>query len=226
MIVVGSDPGATAAPSKATAARPLPRQITSKVEKSVLAVTCGGPNDAVSGFVGTGFRIKTGVVTASHVLGACPQGATFGLGDGTGTLSTSDPNHDVALMGYQGPDPLRNSRNPDPKPLQLASRPAHVGEPLALVGIPAFPLLGSPFTPQVTVVQGTVVVTNHPHVVTTAEGGRETLRDAIEVACPGVAPGESGGPAVDSAGKVVGVIEGSGSGLTTLTPVTDLTFRH
>ena len=55
---------------------------------------------------------------------------------------------------------------------------------------------------------------------------RETLTDAIQVACPGVSPGESGGPAVDSAGKVVGVIEGSGSGIATLTPVTDLTSPH
>lgn len=52
---------------------------------------------------------------------------------------------------------------------------------------------------------------------------RERLTDVILVACPGVSPGESGGPAVDLAGKVVGVIEGSGSGIATLTAVRHLT---
>jgi S1-C subfamily serine protease len=161
-------------------------------------------------------------------LVACPPATTIGLGDGTGTVSTNDTTHDLALLRYQSPDPLRNSRNPNPKPLQPESRPAYVGESLALVGIPALgPALGDPFTHQVTVVQGTVVATNHLQVLTLAGGGRETLPNAILVACLGVASGESGGPAVDRAGKVVGVIEGgSGSGITTLTPVTDLTSLH
>jgi hypothetical protein len=33
-------------------------------------------------------------------------------------------------------------------------------------------------------------------------------------------------PAIDAAGKVVGVIEGSGPDIATLTPVTDLTSLH
>ena len=49
------------------------------------------------------------------------------------------------------------------------------------------------------------------------------LRDAILVAVPGVVQGESGGPAVNSAGRVVGVIVGSAPGIATLTPVTSLT---
>jgi S1-C subfamily serine protease len=224
---VGSALAATAAPSNSKAASPVPGPVTSRVEKSVLQVYCfsGVPG---SGFVGTGFRVRTGVVTASHVLVACPPATTIGLGDGTGTVSINDRTHDLALLWYQSPDPLRNSRNPDPKPLQLESRPAYVGERLALLGIPAVPLLGNPFTPQITVVQGTVVATNRTRVLTRTDGGRELLTDAIEVACPGVFPGESGGPAVDSAGKVVGVIEGSGfgSGIATLTPMTDLTSLH
>ncbi len=166
------------------------------------------------------------MVTASHVLAACRPATTIGLGDGTGTVSTKDPTHDLALVSYQSPEFPENSRNPDPKPLQLESRPAYVGEPLALLGIPAVPLLGNPFTPQVTVLRGTVVATHRTGVLTSAEGARETLTDVIEVACPGVSPGESGGPAVDLAGKVVGVIEGSGSGIATLTPVTDLRSPH
>lgn len=188
----------------------------------MLAISCYSP-DADSVVVGTGFRVRGGVVTAAHVLAACPRGSTIDLGDGIGTFSTDDPTHDLALVGYQPPEVPENSRNPDPRPLQLESRPAYVGQSLALVGIPGIPLLGNPFTPQVTVLQGTVVATNRTRTLTSAEGKRETLTGVIEVACPGVSPGESGGPAVDSEGKVVGVIEGSGSGIATLTPVRDLT---
>jgi S1-C subfamily serine protease len=171
---------------------------------------------------------RAGVVTASHVLAACPPNAPaapFQVGAGSGTVSTNDRSHDLALLTYLGTaDP---NRGPGPKPLQPESRPAYIGEPLALLGIPARPLLGSPFTLEVTVVPGTVVAVNHSQVLTSPDGGRETLTDAIEVACQGVSSGESGGPAVDRAGKVVGVIEGgSGSGITTLTPVTDLMFLH
>jgi hypothetical protein len=114
----------------------------------------------------------------------------------------------------------------DPTPLRLETKPAYVGEPLALLGIPELQLPGNPFKRQVTVAIGHVVATNRTQVLTTANGARETLRDAILVAVPGVVQGESGGPAVDSAGKVVGVIEGSGSGIATLSPVTDLTPLH
>lgn len=204
----------------------VPERVIARVEESVLPISCLNA-DVGSGLVGTGFRVRTGVVTASHVLASCPPATPFRLGAGTGAVFTKDPTHDLALVTYLRPEFVANNRDPDPKPLQLESRPAHVGEPLALLGIPAHPLFGSPFTLQVTVAQGTVVATNHPQVLTSADGSRETLTDAIEVACLGVSWGESGGAAVDRAGKVVGVIEGgTGSGTTTLTPVTDLTSLH
>jgi S1-C subfamily serine protease len=208
---------ATAEASTTSAARPLPG--TSRLEQSVLPVSCFSPN-AGADFVGTGFVVRTGVVTSSHVLAACPPATTIQLGGTPGTISTNDPTHDLALVTYQSPDP-QDSR--DPKPLQPESKPVYIGEALALLGIPARPALGNPFTHQVTVVQGTVVATNHTQVLTSPDGGHETLTDAILVACSDVSQGESGGPAVDAAGKVVGVIEGSGSGVATLSPVTDLT---
>jgi len=97
-----------------------------------------------------------------------------------------------------------------------------------LLGVPAFPLLGNPFKRPVTVAFGHVVATNRTQVLTSAKGhgARETLRDAILVAVPGVMKGESGGPAINSAGKVVGVIVGSASGIATLTPATAVTSLH
>jgi hypothetical protein len=122
---------------------------------------------------------------------------------------------------YPNPD-----SDPDPTPLRLETRPAYVGQPLALLGIPKLPLLGNPFKREATVVTGHVVATNRTQVLTSDEGPGETLRDAILVAVPGVVQGESGGPAVNSAGRVVGVIVGSASGIATLTPVTYLTSLH
>ena len=196
--------------------------VTSMVKASVLPVFCPG-SDAGDGFEGTGFWVRNGVVTASHVVAACPPGTTIDVGDGLGgTVSTDDRSHDLALVTYQSLGYRAPNTSPDPKPLRLESRPAYVGEPLALLGIPALPVFGNPFKREVIVATGHVVATNRTQVVTSANGAPETLRDAIEVAVPGVVSGESGGPAIDSAGKVVGVIEGSAFGLTTLTPVTDL----
>ena len=186
--VVTCAPALTAAPTTTTAASPVPEPVMARVERSVLPVSCSSQN-AGSGFVGTGFRVRNGVVTASHVVVACPPGTTIRPGDGTGTVSTDDPTRDLALVTYQSPAFPQRSLDPNPKPLRLESRPAYVGEPLALLGVPALPLLGNPFTLQVTVVPGNVVATNHTQQLTSAEGVRETLTDAIEVACPGVVPG-------------------------------------
>jgi S1-C subfamily serine protease len=48
---------------------------------------------------------------------------------------------------------------------------------------------------------------NQPQTLGSPQGLHETLSDTIEVAAAGVVPGQSGGPAIDSAGNVVGVID-------------------
>lgn len=216
-----SAPALTVMPSTPSSARPVPGAVTGRVTGSVLPVSCSADPNAGDGFVGTGFRTKHGVVTASHVVGACPSGTTISFGYGYGTVSIDDPAHDLAVVDQSGVYP-----NPDtdlsPKPLQLEPKPAFAGQGLALLGIPALPSLGSPFKRPVTVVPGTVVATHHAQLLTSAQGARRTLQDTIEVAVPGTAHGQSGGPAVDSAGKVVGVIVGGVSGIATLTPATHL----
>jgi S1-C subfamily serine protease len=215
-----SAPAPIPAASTTTAAHPVAGATTARVKRSVLPVSCSDPN-AGHRFVGTGFRTTSGVVTASHVVGACPSEATISFGYGYGTVVTDDPTHDLALVGesevYPNPE-----TDPNPKPLRPEPRPAYVGQPLALLGIPALPSLDNPFKHVVTVAPGTVVATHHAQVVTTAQGARKTLGDTIEVAVPGIAHGQSGGPAIDSAGKVVGVLVGSAGGFATLTPVSNL----
>jgi S1-C subfamily serine protease len=217
--VVGSGPGTTAAPSSTPAASPAGWPVTARVKPSVTPVFCSGPN--ADSFVGTGFRVGHGVVTASHVVAACPRGTTISLGLGTAATVSTDPTHDLARLTYEAyPNP---NADPDPTPLRLETKPAYVGQPLALLGVPDLPLLGNPFKREATIVTGHVVATHRTQVLTSDEGPRETLSDAILVAVPGIMHGESGGPAVNSAGKVVGVIEGSAPGIATLTPVRYIT---
>ena len=131
-----------------------------------------------------------------------------------------DSRHDLALLT------VNDARSWIP-PLQLETAGPRVGEPLALIGIPAvsqFPLSG--FQPNATIAPGIVLATHQAQQLTSAEGVPEPLTDAIRVTTSGTASGESGGPAIDAAGKVVGVIEGGGFGVTTLTPVADLKSLH
>jgi S1-C subfamily serine protease len=198
----------------------VPERVLARVEQSVRSVYCDRPNIS-SEFTGTGFIVPSGFVTASHVVAACPAGASilFGLDHDpypsfSGPVSINDRTHDLALVTSQ---PLVSGR----LPLRLESAPAYVGERLALIGVPG--LSGfSGFQSRLEVVPGTVVATNRIVQLTSSAGGRETLTDAIEVTATGVVPGDSGGPAIDAAGNVVGVIEGSGPGVATLTPATDL----
>jgi len=220
--VVGSGPATTAAPSTKTAVSPVGWPVTARVKRSVTPVFCSGPN--AKSFVGTGFRVRDGVLTASHVVAACPPEATISLGWGTGGFVWTDRTHDLARLTYA--EYLHPNTDPDPPPLRLETKPAYVGQPLALLGIPELTSLDNPFEREATVVTGHVVATNRTQVLTSDEGPGERLRDAILVAVPGVVQGESGGPAVNSAGRVVGVIVGSAPGIATLTPVKSLKSLH
>jgi S1-C subfamily serine protease len=136
----------------------------------------------------------------------------------SGTASVVDRTHDLALVTDQS---LISSRSP----LRPESASVYVGEPLALIGMPGLSGFSS-FQSRLEVVTGTVVATNRTVHLGSSAGGRETLTDAIEVAAAGVVSGESGGPAIDAAGNVVGVIEGGGAGVATLTPIADLMSLH
>ena len=82
--VTGDPPAAslTAAPSTTKAVSPVGWQVAARVKRSVLPVFCSDPDTAVKDFVGTGFRVSDGVVTASHVAADCPPGTTFSFGSG------------------------------------------------------------------------------------------------------------------------------------------------
>lgn len=233
--VTRAPPSTAASLTAATRATPVSNSVVASAEKSVVPVVCENPvprlTPADNGFTGTGFKVAHGVVTASHVVAACSPEATvtyacqdgatilFFIGPGAyarGCVSRHDPTHDLALLTYQ-------DSQASPRPLQAERAAPYVGESLALIGIPVTQAFIPGFQGYATVTRGIVLATHVTQQLTSADGKRKTLTDAIRVAAPGVLPGESGGPAIDAAGKVVGVIEGSRFGVATLTPVADLT---
>lgn len=160
--------------------------------------------------MGTGFVVRGGVVTASHVVASCPPGATFAFGRNLyGTVTLYDPAHDLALLAFKGTGFA-------PPALRLESASAHAGEPLVVVSAPDG-------YASLSITNGTVTATRQRRQLASADGKfHETLPDAIEVTALGVGPGFSGSPAIDMRGNVVGVLIGSLDTDISLSPVKDL----
>lgn len=202
--------------ARSTAPGHVPTRVIARVVPSIAEVECD--NGGQTNFLGSGFVTAAGLVTASHVVGPCIGGAigtvAIDLPELPGYVQSfdsrirrDDPTDDLALLQLGTAEATLS--------LDPANSEVKLGEPLTLIGFPG----GDRSRPMT--IDGTVGEVDRPEVLTSAEGVRETIRDAIVVAASGVREGESGGAAVDSAGQVVGVIEGAGSGVVILTPIRD-----
>ena len=218
--VTVTKPSASAVPARpitaSTTAIPVAPSTIIAAEKSIVPESCRDVIPNTNGgiiFGGTGFVTSAGVITASHPVASCAAGAIISFGEPSGTVTVTDTTHDLARVSFQ-------STGVHPPALQLESAPPYVGEPLALVGVPGATSAagGDAFR----VARGKVMAIDQTTRLTSVRGLRETLSDAILVSVSRVAPGESGGPAIDAAGKVVGVIEGYGNGVAILTPARDV----
>jgi S1-C subfamily serine protease len=193
----------------AVASHPFPPGVIARAEQAMVRTQCTQPSGEQR--IGSGFQVAAGIVTASHVMAPCAGGtasATVGAGVAA-AVALDDPQHDYALL---------HSSLSMPR-LRFARAPVSVGEQVVLLGIPGDKVTGNAFPEAV---YGSVVATNQP--VTLQGEQSEQLRDAIEVAIAAgsAVPGNSGGPAIDAAGRVVGVFEGATSRVAILTPATDL----
>ncbi len=169
-------------------------------------------------YIGSGFMTSAGLVTAFHVVRRCAVGQIEG-GHITVTLPYLDgrlktfyvkiksesPEHDLALL--QTGNDFRQLILP------LARSTPRLNEIVDLIGYPGDDLK-KPDS-----VYGPISPVEAPEELTDPRGQPETLPDELEVVLSGVKPGESGGPAINASGQVVGVIEGSGGGIAVLTPV-------
>lgn len=131
---------------------------------------------------GTGFVINQGgwVLTNAHVVEGC--GTVDVVGYGRVLRIVRDGAEDLAA--------LHLGRSVDVKPLAFRTRPARLAEPVHAVGFPLSDILSQ----SVRVTSGTV----------NALSGLGQRQNLIQISAP-IQPGNSGGPVIDSAGRVIGV---------------------
>lgn len=201
---------------------PVSARVIARAEGAVVDAGCTttGQSGVQRSELGTAFAIVPGdasvFITASHVAAMC-VGGSMGANDATVAVSEDDVTHDVAV--------LRETDGGPPvvlRALRLQKGALRVGERVALIGYSGQTGAAGKIGRPLSVVPGTVIAAGQPQTLTSPQGLRETLSDTIEVAANGVMPGESGGPAIDATGNVVGVIEGTGDGFVALTPSADV----
>ena len=151
---------------------------------SALAIAAFTSSWADAKSSGSGFAIGDGtsVVTANHVVRGC---TTINIADvGPATLVKSDPRADLAILrpGRQLAAGLRFR----------SGHPVKLGEEIVVIGYPLRGLLSSPPT----------ITTG---IVSSLAGIRDD-RTEMQISAP-VQPGNSGGPVLDRAGNVVGVVQ-------------------
>src|SRR5882724_5239802 len=133
---------------------------------------------------GTGFAVGNGnsVLTNFHVVDGCKSVRIANVG--TGQIKILDRRNDIAVIQ---PD------RPIDRPLRFrSSDPLKPGEEIIVIGFPLKGLLSS--APTVTT-----------GIVSSLAGIRDD-RTEMQISAP-VQPGNSGGPVLDRAGNVVGVVE-------------------
>jgi len=157
------------------------QRLASKLLILVGIVGCTTAADAARS--GTGFAVGNGntVITNFHVVEGCKN--TNIVNVGPGLVTAVDPNHDIAII--QSARPLK-------EPLRFrADSSVQLGEEIIVIGFPLRGLLSS--TPTVTT-----------GIVSSLAGLRDDPT-RLQISAP-VQPGNSGGPVLDRAGNVVGMV--------------------
>ncbi len=190
-------PGSSSGPSNGSSGSKLNvSAIKNKVDPAVVDITAvdgyQGSTDAGTGMVLTS---NGEVLTNNHVV----QGATkiTARVDGTGTTYTAkvvgtDATDDVALLQLQNASGMKTVSVGNSSNLQ-------VGQPVVAIGN-ALDLPGPP-----TVTSGAITALNRS--ITASDSGSsasENLSNMIQIDAP-LAPGNSGGPLVNSSGQVIGM---------------------
>lgn len=134
-----------------------------------------------SGGFGTGFLVSSSgeYITNSHVVDGCKG---FSIAGQEASLVAKDEAFDLAL--------LRVGKATDATPAQFANKPARLNSDVTVIGYPLPDILGG-----LNVTRG---------AVTSLKGiGGDGVR--MQISAP-VQPGNSGGPVVNAAGQIVGVV--------------------
>jgi S1-C subfamily serine protease len=198
---------ATQAPIQ-TRPSPLPtdlnlQAIASKVDPAVVDVDTiingfGGSGGVFSSEAsGTGMVLTSSgeVLTNNHVVAGSTSITVTVVGRSgkySATVVGADPKDDVALLQIQGVSGLPTVSLADSSGLAVGQRVAAIGNALGRGGTP-------------TISGGSVSALGETISVSNGHGGAKELVNLIQTDAS-VSPGESGGPLVNSAGQVVGMI--------------------
>jgi S1-C subfamily serine protease len=175
--------------------------IADKVDPAVVDVNTvlgafGPGGQATAQAAGTGVILTASgeVLTNNHVIaGATSIKVTVqGHGGYTATVIGADPPDDVALLQVQGGTGLPIATLADSSSLTVGQRVVAIGNALGRGGPP-------------TVTEGNVSALGRALTVGNDNGRQEHLTKLIQTDAP-ISPGESGGPLVNEASQVVGVI--------------------
>jgi putative serine protease PepD len=168
------------------------------VAPSVVAITvqAGGQEAEGSGVVLTA---DGAILTNNHVVQALGSGATITveLSDGTtapARVVGTDPVTDLAVIQAEGVSGLRPATIADSDTLEVGDTVLALGSPLGLEG---------------SVTAGIVSALHRTITVGDGRSG-ETIDDAVQTDAA-IDPGNSGGPLVDAAGRVVGITTANAS---------------
>ncbi len=158
---------------------PLPAAPPAAAVPGAAAAPAAPPRTSGSGVVVAPGR----VVTNHHVVDGCSRLQVAGRG--AATLRASDPRADLALIDWEGADAEVGGT-----PVALRDEAAQVGEPVTVVGYPLAGLLS-----------GINVTTG----IVSSAGGPRGDRRLLQITAP-IQPGNSGGPLLDGAGRLLGVV--------------------
>jgi hypothetical protein len=188
VVVIPVKAPATTAPPTTAADQSVPESAISAVAPALSLIFCGGGTSPV----GEAFTVRNALVTANDLVTAC---GTSGITAGSQALRVSeyDDAHDLAALA-----PAHVSAQ-----ATLETAPPQAGQQVVLVG--DFPGTSSTLT-------AAVEEYDYPATMELPGGGSSSVSDTTVVRVRGDMPlGNIGGPAIDAAGKVVGVVIGYNS---------------
>jgi S1-C subfamily serine protease len=158
------------------------------------AFGAGGQPRAQAAGTGVVLTASGEVLTNNHVIaGATSIKVTIqGHGSYTATVIGADPPDDIALLQIKGGAGLPTATLADSSTLTVGQRVVAIGNALGRGGAPA-------------VTEGNISALGRSLTVSNGNGRQEHLNNLIQTDAP-ISPGESGGPLVNEASQVVGVI--------------------
>jgi len=169
---------------------PVSESTISGAGSAVELVFCGGGTNPA----GQAFDVRGGQTITSYDLLAGCGASGFNYNDTPAQIQAQDTVHDVASLAPQDETTAATTPTNGNTGLALETSAPFVGEHVELLG--SFP--GTSAT-----VGGSIASTS----TTLTPANTTPIRDTIELKLPEpVSDGEVGGPAIDAAGKVIGVV--------------------